>query len=69
MPALSSMRTTTRPSFFAGHAVPLLVWKPSAWSVRSISTTGTPLRPSSVMRAAVSAFCFARVRHLQGEAR
>ena len=25
MPELSSMRTITRPSFFAGHAVPLLV--------------------------------------------
>ena len=57
MPLLSSVRTTTHPSFLAGQGVPVDVEWPSRWSVSSISGTETLARPSSQMRATVAGSC------------
>ena len=57
IPALSSVRTTTRPSFFAGQSVPVDVLAFSRCSALSISTTEIEERPSSWMRATVLDAC------------
>ena len=57
MPWRSSVRTTTRPSFLAGHGVPVDVLNCSRCSVLSISITDAPARPSSHTRDTSSLSC------------